>query len=1379
MLIRSLLSVIIPSLCFCNLVVAQTVSVGSASYTTEFPGVDEAGRNGFPGTAPLVSGIAATKPIPTNDWWSSLLKNDIFGGSNAFAENLFNYPLSMKTNSAGLMVTYIPFGVIDDQQPIIVGVSGLNASKSTVSDYTDWTVTMDWDNRFQAVSGIGMPFLYFNKGDVEIASVTINLGTVNVSGEVITVTDARNGADFAVYAPAGSVWTNEGNTYTSELNGENYWSMAMLPQGETDVAAVSEEYKKYAYVFPANTTVAWNYDESTSVVRTDFVVETDVKEGAGNNMLLGLLPHQWDNLANDSAVPDKYLYKSVRGDMKTLEGNTFSVENSFSGILPTLPYLTNYSDGFSLSALNEKVELMENDQLATWTDSYNEGQVMNRLIQTARIADEMGNTTARDKMLETIKERLEDWLTFEGGEVAFLFYYNADWTAMLGYPAGHGQDTNINDHHFHWGYFIHAAAFLEQYEPGWAEEWGDMIDLLIRDAASPNRTDELFPFLRNFSPYAGHCWANGMAAFPQGNDQESTSESMQFNSSLIHWGAITGNDEIRDLGIYLYTTEQSAVEEYWFDIEERIFPDNQFSVVSRVWGNSYDNGTFWTSDIEASYGIELYPIHGGSLYLGHNTDYAEKLWAEIEQNTGILQNDDNVNLWHDTMWKYLSLTDPEKAIALYDSHPNRTLKFGVSDAQTYYWLHAMNAMGRVDAAVTADYPIAVAFQKNGVYTYTAHNYSNVDIDVTFSDGYVLSVPASSMATNRDLRIAGQIQSSFNQAYPGGSVELALTADGDSPTKVEFYDDGQLIGEDIDAPFSFQATNLSPAIHRFYAKLYVGEDFGVSNIVAVQVGNQTPYEGINQIPGTIEPGKYDRYESGNGQGITYSDVSTNNEGNFRTDEAVDVLNSTAEGATIGWISGGEWVEYTVEVNSSGLYDMSFRYASGNQGGGGPFSLAISGETISEDISVSSTGDWDTWQTGEVTDLALTEGQHILRLVFYGGEFNIGRLTFEFKAELPYSQPVANAGETVTVLLPATTGSLDGSMSIDPADDPLTFLWTQIYGPSFISFSDVSIASPDISNLSEGVYLCRLTVSDGMYDSFDEVLITVSESGNISPSVYISSPSANDAFRTDASILISAKANDLEGPVAQVEFLVDNASIGVDNEAPFEMSFLNPSVGEHVISAIATDDMGATGASSTVTILVNEVFSCIQSSSESQEGSFSTGYKASFEAVGSDVIVTFELLDTNKPGLFAFLRQGDPFTEVQMTQVAARVFSTTFRNHALASELTLACKFEFTGGLAVTKNFTYSVGEVCEEEVEEIVPLSIDDHSLPSVYPNPVRDRLTINWNGYESGTLHALDGSLVLTAVSQDLFLGDLEQGIYLLILTGSDGQQQTIKVIKQ
>ena len=149
---------------------------------------------------------------------------------------------------------------------------------------------------------------------------------------------------------------------------------------------------------------------------------------------------------------------------------------------------------------------------------------MNRLIQTGRIADEIGDEEARDNIIETVKERLEDWLTANSNEVAFIFYYNDTWSTLIGYPAGHGQDHNINDHHFHWGYFIHAASFVEQFNPGWADNWGEMVNHLVRDAASPDREDNRYPFLRSFSPFSGHCWANGFATFPQGNDQESSSE---------------------------------------------------------------------------------------------------------------------------------------------------------------------------------------------------------------------------------------------------------------------------------------------------------------------------------------------------------------------------------------------------------------------------------------------------------------------------------------------------------------------------------------------------------------------------------------------------------------------------------------------------------------------------------------------------------------------------------------------------------------------------------------------------------------------------------------------------------------------------------------
>ena len=211
---------------------------------------------------------------------------------------------------------------------------------------------------------------------------------------------------------------------------------------------------------------------------------------------------------------------------------------------------------------------------------------------------------------------------------------------------------------------------------------------------------------------------------------------MQFNSSLIHWGSVTGNDAIRDLGIYLYTTEQTAVEEYWFDTKSRNFGPNQgYSLVSRVWGNSYDNGTFWTADIAASYGIEIYLIHGGSLYLGHDTAYVRKLWTEMEQNTGILSNDPNVNLWHDEYWKYLAFIDPDKALGLYDSYPNRNLKFGISDAQTYHWLHALKTLGVVETSVTSSHPLSAVFNNSGDTTYVVQNYESTPIQVQFSDGF--------------------------------------------------------------------------------------------------------------------------------------------------------------------------------------------------------------------------------------------------------------------------------------------------------------------------------------------------------------------------------------------------------------------------------------------------------------------------------------------------------------------------------------------------------------------------------------------------------------------------------------------------------------------
>ncbi|WP_281613458.1 Ig-like domain-containing protein [Flammeovirga sp. SubArs3] len=1166
---------------------AQITNIGSGSYTTSYPGTDAAGRNSYPTGTPQLSGNAVDKPVPTNDWWSTLIQSD-------HASNLFNYPISMKTTNEGLVMSYISWGVFDDLLPIVVGVDGLSASQATVADHSDWTVTIDWNDgshHLQATSGIGMPFVYFSKGDDDVATITINHGTVTVSDEMIMVQDAREGADFVIYAPTGSTWTQDGSTYSSSLNGQNYWSAVMLPQSTSDVATTAADFQKYAYVFPTNTTVAWDYDASASTLTTDFTVTTEVKEGDDTNMLLGLLPHQWANLSDASTTPGSIAYTTVRGELKMIEGNTFQVENTFRGILPTLPYVNNNSESFDVSALLSKVKSLENEGLSDWTDSYNEGQAMNRLIQNARIADLMGETEVRDNIITTIKTRLEDWLTAESGEVAFLFYYNTDWSAMLGYPAGHGQDSNLNDHHFHWGYFIHAAAFLEQYEPGWADQYGDMIDLLVRDASSPNRDDELFPFLRNFSPYAGHCWANGFASFPQGNDQESTSESMQFHSSLIHWGSVTGNDEIRDLGIYLYTTEQTAVEEYWFDMNERNFKDDQaYSLVSRVWSNSYDNGTFWTADIAASYNIELYPLHGGALYLGHNTAYVDKLWNEMTQNTDVLNNVENPNLWYDVMWGYLSFSDPSKALELYNDYPNRPLKFGVSDSHTYYWLHSMNALGQIDVSVTADHPMAVTFNNDGEKTYVAHNYGTSEITVTFSDGYELAVAAGQTVTNKDVEIESLLETSFEQAAVNGSIDLTLTVEEVTPTKVEFFDNGNLLGELTTAPFTFSATQLSAGEHRFYAKIHTDEAVDVSNIITVVAGLQVPFNNeINVIPGTIDAGNFDQFEGGLGQGITYFDVSAYNEGNYREDEYIDNVADEAEGATVGWTAGGEWMEYTVNVETAGVYDFTYRYASANGNGGGPFYLSIDDEKVSEDIEVATTGGWGTWASATVNNIELTQGQHILRVSFLGGEFNLGRMTFGRTGDLSYDVPVADAGEDQVVDISAGSFSLDGSNSSDPGNNSLTYVWTQVYGASVIEFEGETTSTPTLGNLVEGEYLVQLTVDNGEYSNSDVIKLIVTADGKIAPTVQLTAPKDGDIVFVNSSIMLAAEASDIDGDVSSVEFFVDNESVGSVTD-PFELSWTPTEAKDYTIYAIATDNDAKTSTSKTFTITAQEAPSC---------------------------------------------------------------------------------------------------------------------------------------------------------------------------------------------
>ena len=192
-----------------------------------------------------------------------------------------------------------------------------------------------------------------------------------------------------------------------------------------------------------------------------------------------------------------------------------------------------------------------------------------------------------------------------------------------------------------------------------------MIDLLIRDANNYDRSDTRFPYLRDFDIYAGHDWASGHGSFASGNNQESSSEGMNFAGALIQWGQATGNTAVRDAGIYIYTTQAAAIADYWFDVDGDVFPASSgTSTVGMVWGDGGAYATWFSADPEKIQGINQLPITGSHLYLGLHPAYNKINYDEVVRNRG-----GEPIAWQDILWEFLALGDPDLALSKFRANP--------------------------------------------------------------------------------------------------------------------------------------------------------------------------------------------------------------------------------------------------------------------------------------------------------------------------------------------------------------------------------------------------------------------------------------------------------------------------------------------------------------------------------------------------------------------------------------------------------------------------------------------------------------------------------------------------------------------------------------
>jgi endoglucanase Acf2 len=725
------------------------VAVGAGSYTTDLPA-------GATAPSPTVYKTAnVTSKMPTNDWWTSLA----WKPWGAASENMFPHPLMMKAVAKGLNIAYpknlnitpdgrkyeYPFaGPTGSNEAMILGTVGLNSAATDVKvdGFSDWTVTADWSNgALKATFGHGLPFVYLTKGTSADAQITLIMPPTIISNANGAVHLTVNGQTYGIYGPAGSVWTLNALNLTSSLAGKNYFSVAVLPDA---TPATFNDVKAHAMAFVTNTTVSWSVNAAASTVSTTFTATTTVKEGTEARPIMALYRHQW---LNSTAVNTAYTYVSPRGEMKVVRGSSFTTTTKYNGVLPWLPDVGTYNRTQLNNYINDILALGSTDARlhipgpsGFERDTYWYGKGLGLLAMLVPIADQMGNTTARDTFLNDLKVTLQNWYTASAGETKNLFYYDNNWGTLIGYEANYGSQTELNDHHFHYGYYVLASAIVSMYDPTWAStaNWGGMTELLIKDFANiSTASDARFPRLRNFDPYAGHSWASGAQGFAAGNNQESSSEGTNSSLGILLWGASTGNTAMRDLGIYLYATEVAAIEQYWFDVDNVVFPNTNYShnYVAMVWGDGGSYSTWWTANAEEIHGINLLPVTTGSLYLGKRPTYVNSFYNELVASNGGQEQE-----WADVIWMYQAFANPSAAITKFGTG-NYTPEWGETKAHTYHWLHNLNALGNFDATVTGNIPTSAVFNKNGTRTYIAYNPSNTAVTVTFSNGVTLSVPA--------------------------------------------------------------------------------------------------------------------------------------------------------------------------------------------------------------------------------------------------------------------------------------------------------------------------------------------------------------------------------------------------------------------------------------------------------------------------------------------------------------------------------------------------------------------------------------------------------------------------------------------------------------
>ncbi len=546
-------------------------------------------------------------PRPTNAAW----QNFVLGPGQNRVDFL---PYQLKAVPEGLAIglatpvnTANAVDVPDVRQLVLSSLQSFTSR--AVDAYDPLSVTMTWRNTGGTMTApmvFGMPYVTADYTGLRpfLLPGTFTISSVNSMTNPGSATGTRfelvlsDGSTWLLYASAPITFDWNRGTMTARAGFTGTLRVASLRR-PADAAILDAHAGSIPRAGRIEATV------SCDVATLRFVYTST---GTGP-MLLNALPHHVGRLAMPALVDLEY--PTLTGFLRGVTGNMWTMTIPLTTIDWNAPRkLEPTYEGAVKTALAADVASLPSGVPA---DAYFGGKALSRLARLALIADEVNEPAAAATVRARLGPLVGAWLDGTNGNP---LQFDNTWGGIvtrdsLAMPNAEFGAGHYNDHHFHWGYHLYAAAVMARNDPSFAAAHRAGLLSMVRDIANPSAMDPYFPRHRAMDFFRGHAWAAGLTEFADGQNQESTSEAVNAWYSMHLVGLTLGDRRMSDLARLMLTLEIDAAQQYWQMASaspQYGYPFKARRMVGILFQTRAFFGTFFGANPEYVYGIQMLPF---------------------------------------------------------------------------------------------------------------------------------------------------------------------------------------------------------------------------------------------------------------------------------------------------------------------------------------------------------------------------------------------------------------------------------------------------------------------------------------------------------------------------------------------------------------------------------------------------------------------------------------------------------------------------------------------------------------------------------------------------------------------------------------------------